>query len=126
MLRILFSLFLALAACGHTFSEGRVSNPSDSRWSNTSTALLVSSSAILLWDYAQTRGITRDCRESNPIMGNCGQRMTADAYFALVIPVHILGSFIIPKDYRHAYQGAVLGVEANAIIANVKGGYWGF
>lgn len=120
-----FALIVALAsgACAHT-----------TRFNTTDKVLQGSVAATLALDYVQTRKITLDGRESNPIIGKCGSSVRAEAhtcsgyvspelYFLGVFALHTSVMYALPRPWRNAAQGLTLGVQSKAIIRNYQAGY---
>ena len=89
------------------------------RWT-TSDIVLESSFAVMTTiDGLQSRKFVDSCREQNPIIGNCGQRVP----LALYIPVSELVHFAIAYAFHHGtgrtiYLGVTDGAELDTIYAN--------
>jgi hypothetical protein len=79
--------------------------------------------AVTLLDWSQTRGITHDCIESNPIIGKCGERAPLAFYFPVTLALHWAVSALLPARARGWWQGVSLGVESEVVVTNWMGGY---
>lgn len=87
-------------------------------WTGPQAALAYSSSALLVVDWAQTRGIVQDCREWNPVLGPCGERLSPGVYFPLVIGANLLLAHLLPAGWREGYLGVMTGVEGATVGQN--------
>ncbi len=92
-------------------------------WTGTDTALEAAVGLSLLGDYLQTRRITRDGRESNPVIGRRGGRVPPEVYFPAVLGLHALAARALPRPWRTLTQGALLGMQGAAIHHNLQAGY---
>ena len=82
--------------------------------------------AIALADYAETKIITGDCYEGNPLIGECGERVPAEAYFATMIGLHLLVAHLLPGRARTIWQGVTIGVQGRTVVNNylaIRHGY---
>lgn len=90
------------------------------RWSRVDTALATTYVAASLLDWYQTAngGILTRCKEQNPILGPCGERVP----LALYIPVGdaaILGlAYLVPDRWRPAVLGLLAGAELDTVYVN--------
>lgn len=69
-------------------------------------------------DMLQTRHITAACRENNPIMGECGERLAPEVWFPLS---DFLGYVILdqlPSSSRGWILGLASGFEIKAVQRN--------
>lgn len=81
-------------------------------------ALALSSSTLIVADWHQTHDITRDCREANPILGECGERLSVDVYFATALVAHLGVGLLLPRDWRDVWFGAVAGAQLATVWSN--------
>lgn len=93
------------------------------RWTATDQALEGASVAAVLADAMQTDDITRDCREGNPIMGPCGERVPPTLFFAATVAASIILPRILPQPWRRAAHVLRLGLHTEAVIGNWSAGY---
>jgi len=92
-------------------------------WTALDVTLQLTTSAVLVADWAQTRAITGDCSEANPIMGLCGEKLSPDIYFPVVIVGHALLMHALPRSWRRVAQGITIGVQAHTVHSNYQAGY---
>ena len=90
-----------------------------SRWNATHTVLESANMVVLAVDYKQTKNFVKNCRELNPIMGECGKRIPPEVYFPVVAGLHVLTAILLPSDYRYIFQGFTLGLEMSTIHTNL-------
>jgi hypothetical protein len=69
-------------------------------------------------DWNQTVGITRDCVEDNPVLGECGQRVNTHLYFASFLVIQGIVNRLSPQRYRPIIQGSLFGAEAATVWNN--------
>ncbi len=83
------------------------------------TSLALASTTLLAVDWSQTRGgITSACRELNPIIGPCGDRVPVDMYFPVVIVAHLALGLAMREPWRDVWFGTVAGAQAATTWAN--------
>ena len=101
-------------------------------WTTNDTLTQTAVLTALTVDYFQTSRIIRDPvdpthLESNPVMGERGEKMSPELYFAGVAIAHTLIVRKLPQPYRRLSQVAVLLIQADAISTNWRAGYtWNF
>jgi len=82
--------------------------------------------ALTAIDIAQTAGpggIAMMCREDNPLVGQCGNKMGVGPYFAWVYFMMAgTASIIVPKA-RTALLGGAVGIEAWTVYDNDRQGW---
>jgi len=101
--------------------------------SHVNRATLAASTASLAWDWAQTRrwaehgwqypgthGDMLVSGENNPILGSHPGVHAVDGYFAITAAVNLALWIVMPDRYRSAVPGALLTIEAPAIIGNIS------
>lgn len=88
------------------------------QWSRGDTARQVVLTGLLTADAAQTIPITKRCLEMNPIIGLCGKRVHPLKYFFAAIVVHTAAVWVVPKEYREAFQYTAIGLESAVISMN--------
>jgi hypothetical protein len=70
-------------------------------------------------DYA-LEAITSNCNEANPILGECGNRVSVGVYFPIALALHAVVSAILPSGWmRTSWQAVTAGVEIGQITHNV-------
>lgn len=93
------------------------------RFSRTDVVMQGGVATVLVLDYLQTRQITVDGLESNPIMGSRGERMPPVVYFPSVLAVHTLVMMLLPGEWRTATQIGTVAVQVKAVRHNRTHGY---
>lgn len=91
-----------------------------------SHATLVASSALLAYDWGQTRceakgGWNRQ-EEMNPVLGRRPSPGAVDIYFASVIATNALVWLVTPAKYRPAAPAAIIAVQTYAVTTNAGNG----
>lgn len=99
-------LCLILTACGPR------------TWRTRDTILEASAVAVTVIDWRQTGYVTRDCHENNPIIGECGDRVNKDVYFASVLLIQGAVAALIGQDWRSVFLGAWIGAEGTTVWDN--------
>ena len=89
-------------------------------WSKKDSALELGFAGITTVDWVQSKWIAAACREQNPIIGRCGQRVPVDLYFPIAMLVHVSIALILPPTYRTLWQAAYIGAEANQVWGNYR------
>lgn len=74
-------------------------------------------------DLVQTQAITRDCAEGNPVLGRCGENLSVDLYFPVVVGANLLIGALLEGWWRTGFQGASIAVQAQVLAANWRAGY---
>jgi hypothetical protein len=74
-------------------------------------------------DWYQTSWITRNCDETNPIMGRCGQRVSPSIYFPVATVLHAAMSAALPAEWRHGWQYFSGGSEGTIVWMNFANRY---
>ena len=87
-------------------------------WPKKDIALAGVTTTLLLADWAQTQGITRECREANPIIGTCGEGVSPNVYFPVVTAAHIGVAHAVGRDFRPVFLGAVAGAQGTTVYLN--------
>ena len=91
-------------------------------WSTQDKSLFVTSSALLVVDWAQTRHIARNPQlfyEKNPILGEHPSLGRVNTYFATVLVANYFITDALSPKWRTAYQAGLIGVEL-VVIGNNK------
>ena len=78
------------------------------------------SSTLIAADWMQTRTFARrpQCDELNPIIGECGEHVSPDVYFPVMLAAHMLVGYVLPARWRDVWFGAVAGAQASTVWAN--------
>lgn len=87
------------------------------------TACQTAALATLGADFLQTRAIVADGMESNPVMGERGDRVHPVPYFATVAVAHTALARALPQPWRRLSQAALVAVQAKVIAVNTMAGY---
>lgn len=66
---------------------------------------------LMAIDGLETSAIAAQCKETNPILGSCGQRVPVTFYFPFIMAGHAAGTFVMPQEYRPWWIGTALGLE---------------
>lgn len=73
----------------------------------------------LVVDWAQSGKYTASCREDNPVIGKCGDRVPLDLYIPLVAVTHAVIGWILPRGaWRSAWLGVTTGLEVDTVYSN--------
>jgi hypothetical protein len=102
-------LILSLASC--------------ERWTKRDTALELAFVGVTAVDWRQTIDITKDCDESNPMIGPCGRVVPPNIYFPMAILVHAAVAACLPPTWRTVFQAFTTGLEVATIAQNHRDGY---
>ncbi len=86
--------------------------------SQRTDVLAFTSTALIAADWAQTRGIAANCRESNPFIGECGQRVPVDLWFPLGMAANLLVGYALGEVWGQVWFGAVTGAQASTVVHN--------
>jgi hypothetical protein len=89
-------------------------------WRRRDTLLEAGSIGLTVLDWQQTRDITKNCTEINPVIGECGQRLNMHVYFVAVVALEILAARLADPDNRTLLHGAWIGVEGATTWRNWK------
>lgn len=81
-------------------------------------ALASASTALLAVDWHQTRGIVKECAETNPVIGQCGERVSPDTYFPVVALVHLAVGATLPRHWRELWFSTIAGVQGSTTWLN--------
>jgi hypothetical protein len=92
-----------------------------SPWTKQDTLLEIGAIGATSLDWYQTEQITRDCAETNPVLGLCGQRVPVNVYMPASMVVHAAVAWLLPAPWRTIWQAAMLGAETSTVWEN----YWG-
>ena len=104
-------------------SEEKPEESDPKAWKAEDTALQALFGLAMLGDYLQTRRITREGREVNPIIGKRGQRVPPELYFPLTFGLHTGAMYLLPKPWRNIAQGLSVGFEGGVVGRNAALGY---
>jgi hypothetical protein len=117
LVRFSVVLMTFLCACGST------------RWTASDSASQAVVLAALGADYMQTRQIVANAQrngghlESNPVMGERGERVPVPVYFAGVAVASTAVARALPQPWRRISQVALLAVQVKAVAHNMSYGY---
>lgn len=81
-------------------------------------ALAAVSTALLAVDWHQTRGIVQRCDETNPVIGQCGERVAPDTYFPIATLVHLTIGAALPRGWRELWFATIAGVQGSTTWGN--------
>lgn len=87
-------------------------------WSRADTLAQVTIAAEVLVDTVQTTRGTSMCREANPIIGPCGERVPVGIYMSAALALESVVAWALPPAWRRWFEGGVAGVEADVIYGN--------
>ena len=94
-------------------------------WTSEDTAREASYLILHTIDWGQTRHISNNCdrfREGNVFLGDCPSLKEVDQYFALTGLAHVGISYVLPREWRKAWQYITIGIETGAVGHNYKAG----
>lgn len=92
-------------------------------WSRRDTIAELGFASATTLDWAQTRGITQQCLEENPLLGACGENLAVGVYFPSMMLVHLAVAAVLPPRWRLAWQALAIGAEVNQVWRNQANGY---
>lgn len=90
-------------------------------WSRGDTAWQVANYAAMgadLYQTARAGGIVDNCREGNPVIGPCGERMDPAQYMLLAAVLHTSIAAALPPKWRRTFQAFTLGLESTVVYFN--------
>lgn len=93
------------------------------QWTMSDTVFQGAVVATTAVDWHQSVAIADDCRETNEVIGRCGDRVPVNVYFPVIIALEIAAAAALPKPWRRVFQAFVLGVEASTIYSNHREHY---
>jgi hypothetical protein len=94
-------------------------------WDSTDTGLQLVYTGLHIMDWGQTLRIAKSpdrWRETNPILGRHPKQSTVNLYFAGTLAAHTAIAYLLPKDWRRAWQIVWIGVEAGYVYNNYRAG----
>lgn len=97
----------------------------DRLWQTIDVAAIAVSTASLVCDWAQTRGISQGSwmggrvMERNPLLGEAPSPRKIDVYFAGTVVINIVLWMTLPKRYRSLIPVAVVAAESRTIYDNI-------
>jgi hypothetical protein len=126
--KTLWRLGLLMLFASATHAEGLQLDP----WTSGDTHRQAAVTALLVVDWAQTRWVvnynkSRDCgydepcithRETNGFLGAHPSMTKVNRYFTASIIGHAAISYVLPKDWREAWQYIWIGIEVDVIKQN--------
>jgi hypothetical protein len=89
-----------------------------SNWRKQDTVMESVALTFTVIDMKQTKQITANCSEANPILGECGQNVDYRVYFASVILVEMVVARLLSESLRATFIGAWAGAEGATIWDN--------
>lgn len=89
------------------------------RWTKLDVGLEATFVAADVIDGLQSRKFVTSCREENPVIGNCGQRVPLGVYIPLSALLHVGIAWALPHgSVRTVFLAATAGAELDTIYAN--------
>jgi len=91
-------------------------------WSKADTERALGDTLATAADWAQTRGIVADenFHETSPILGRSPSMRRVDTHFPVVMVLKPLVAWLLPPDWRPAFQWIAISVEAGAVAHNAR------
>jgi hypothetical protein len=89
------------------------------KWSKVDYSLEGAFVLETVYDGIQSRAIVAKCFETNPIIGDCGNRVPLGVYIPLSIIVQAGVAAFLPSDLRTAWLGLTTGAEADVVYTNM-------
>lgn len=88
-------------------------------WSRSDIVLEATFAAATLVDGLQSRSIVAECREANPVIGECGDRLPLAIYIPLSALLHAAITGAIPHGTgRTVWLGVSAGAELDTVYSN--------
>jgi hypothetical protein len=70
-------------------------------------------------DWCQSGRFPRTCREDNPVIGRCGERVPLDVYIPISAAAHVALTYLLPRGtWRTAWLGLTVGMEVDVVYGN--------
>ncbi len=114
---IMFILLLLAGMC----TQSRAADP----WTKEDTYREITALTLRFTDYKTTMDIARNpdrFREANPILGAHPSVGRVNTFFAVTTIIHPAISYVLPKEYRKAFQYISIGISGTASITNIWSG----
>lgn len=92
------------------------------KWTPADTTMQLAFGITLAMDWKQTRAIVKVCREGNPIIGLCGEHVSADLYMFSVFALNTVIVAVLPQPYRRIVQLVSIYCEVDSVVWNVRFG----
>lgn len=92
-------------------------------WLGEDTARQAAVMLLFAADWTQTRQIAANpdrYRELNPLLGPHPTRAQVDAHFASVVVGHAVIAYLLPHEWRAAWQWITIGVESATVYHNYR------
>jgi hypothetical protein len=102
----------------------RADDNDPSRWTATDTVLQLTTTALIVMDWNQTRHCLSSptCQELNPILGRRPSQ-GAVATYAIGSALACAGiSYALPRPWRNMWQTLTIGVEGHAVYRHLRVG----
>ena len=80
-------------------------------------ALGVTSTFALGADWAQTSRYTSECREANPILGQCGEHLSPHIYFPILMVANLAAGLTMGA-WGDLSMALVTGAEGATVVGN--------
>lgn len=111
-MKILIATILFLCLCAPCFARDL--------WMPTDTALQVTSTALMVADWAQTRDIAKSSSfyETNEYLGRRPSAHRVDTYFASAIALNAAIAYVLPQPWRGYFQMSTIVLEAGTVGNN--------
>jgi hypothetical protein len=113
--------FLLGALVGLWFMTLAGVTPAADEWTTTNKSLFVTSTALLVADWGQTRYVSKHpehYQETNPLLGDYPSTSRVNNYFAGVLIGNFLLTHFLSAEYRNYFQIFLIGAEARAVTSN--------
>jgi hypothetical protein len=110
---------MAAAAVMLVVMLGACATPGPHAWRRSDVALEAVFLGALAADWSQSGKYVDGCREANPVIGSCGERMPLAGYILITAALHLVVTHVLPTGtWRTAWLGLTAGVELDTVLAN--------
>lgn len=91
-----------------------------SEWTTEDTYREIAAEVLLVADWGQTKDIKRHkgAFETNVYLGQHPSDGEINNYFVGVLILHPVIAYVLPKDWRHAFQYGTIFIEASMVNRN--------
>lgn len=88
-------------------------------WRSSDVALEATFIAATAVDWGQSGKYSAGCREANPVIGACGDRVPLAVWMPIAMLAHLAITHALPAGtWRTAWLGVTAGLEVDSVYAN--------
>jgi hypothetical protein len=109
MSRLVALMILMIGCAGNSYYK---------KWSALDLSLEAGFAITQTIDDVQTHSITKQCAETDPIIGVCGKGVGVDVFFVSSVVLHVAVAAVLPPKWRTVWQGVTLGLQVDNVYDN--------